>query len=213
LAVALCGVVVAYGHLPPIGVFHVDHVDELLGLLLFIVNGVLVAGMASLMRERVVRRRRPEGMPASVPRRNAGRAATVVMSEVGLPLGDVPVESLTEREVEVLELVAAGMSNDEIAGALFLSVNTVKTHLKNVYGKLGVASRTQAVARAQELGIIGIGVLVRADPKSRARPPERRAGPPCPARRRVGPRSSHRRARHRRARDVGPTRRCARARR
>ena len=65
------------------------------------------------------------------------------------------VEPLTAREVEVLDLLAAGMSNEEIAASLFVSLNTVKTHLKNVYGKLGVASRTQAAVRSLELGIIG----------------------------------------------------------
>jgi LuxR family maltose regulon positive regulatory protein len=54
----------------------------------------------------------------------------------------------------VLRLISAGQSNQEIAGALFISVATVKKHLYNVYGKLGVKSRTQALARAREIGLL-----------------------------------------------------------
>jgi len=61
---------------------------------------------------------------------------------------------LSEREVEVLEYIAAGLTNREIAERLYLSLNTVKVHTRNLYGKLGVNSRTQAVARARELGIL-----------------------------------------------------------
>jgi LuxR family maltose regulon positive regulatory protein len=54
----------------------------------------------------------------------------------------------------VLRLLAAGLSNKEIARTLVVAVGTVKQHLKNVYGKLQVHSRTQAVARARELGLL-----------------------------------------------------------
>jgi LuxR family maltose regulon positive regulatory protein len=64
------------------------------------------------------------------------------------------VESLSERECEVLRLIAAGKSNREIACDLFLATGTVKKHANNIFGKLGVGSRTQAVARARELGIL-----------------------------------------------------------
>ncbi|MFD6894506.1 response regulator [Rhodococcus sp. NPDC060086] len=67
----------------------------------------------------------------------------------------VPPATLTPREVEVLEAVAAGHSNREIARRLFLSEGTVKTHLTNTFGKLGVRSRTAAVAQARVRGIIG----------------------------------------------------------
>ena len=63
-------------------------------------------------------------------------------------------ERLSGREQEVLHLVAAGESNGRIAEELYVSVGTVKTHLNNLYRKLGVRSRTQAVARARELGLI-----------------------------------------------------------
>jgi LuxR family maltose regulon positive regulatory protein len=64
------------------------------------------------------------------------------------------IEPLTEREIEVLQLVAKGLSNREIAQRLFLAVSTVKVHTYNIYGKLGVHSRTQAVAKARTLGIL-----------------------------------------------------------
>ena len=64
------------------------------------------------------------------------------------------VEPLSERELEVLELIAQGLTNAQIASRLTLSMNTVKAHTGNIYGKLGVHSRTQAVARARALGVL-----------------------------------------------------------
>jgi ATP/maltotriose-dependent transcriptional regulator MalT len=61
------------------------------------------------------------------------------------------VEPLTEREMEVLHLVAAGLSNQEIADRLVITLGTVKSHTNSIYGKLGVKSRTQAIARAKAL--------------------------------------------------------------
>jgi LuxR family maltose regulon positive regulatory protein len=64
------------------------------------------------------------------------------------------IEQLSERELEVLQLIAEGLSNPEIASRLYLSINTVKVHSRNIYSKLGVHNRTQAVARARALGIL-----------------------------------------------------------
>ena len=64
------------------------------------------------------------------------------------------VEPLSERELEVLELVAAGLKNGEIAAELFVVVGTVKAHLNSIYRKLGVQSRVQAVSRARDLGLL-----------------------------------------------------------
>jgi LuxR family maltose regulon positive regulatory protein len=64
------------------------------------------------------------------------------------------IEALSERELEVLKLISLGKSNKEIAFELFLAVGTVKKHTSNIFGKLGVESRTQAITRARELGII-----------------------------------------------------------
>jgi DNA-binding CsgD family transcriptional regulator len=61
---------------------------------------------------------------------------------------------ISERELEVLELLAAGRSNKEIAGQLNVSPNTVKTHVARLYEKLEVGRRTEAILRARELGMI-----------------------------------------------------------
>ncbi len=65
-----------------------------------------------------------------------------------------PAVSLTKRELEVLQLVAVGHSNEEVAARLFVSRATVKTHLVHVFDKLGVDSRTAAVARARQRGLL-----------------------------------------------------------
>ncbi len=64
------------------------------------------------------------------------------------------IEPLSEREIEVLQLIAEGLTNQLIATRLYLSLNTVKAHTRNIYGKLGVNNRTQAGARARALGIL-----------------------------------------------------------
>jgi LuxR family maltose regulon positive regulatory protein len=69
------------------------------------------------------------------------------------PASELP-EDLSEREREVLQLIAAGKTNRQIASELFVGVGTVKTHLNNLYRKLDAHSRTQAVARARELDLL-----------------------------------------------------------
>ena len=70
------------------------------------------------------------------------------------PRIDQPYEPLSERELEVLRLVARGYSNRQIAEALFVTLGTVKKHLNNIFGKLQVKNRTQAVARSRELNLL-----------------------------------------------------------
>lgn len=67
-----------------------------------------------------------------------------------------PNDLLTGRETELLTLIAKGLSNKEIASRIFVSEHTVKKHLNNVYGKLDVSRRTQAVSKARQLGIISV---------------------------------------------------------
>jgi LuxR family maltose regulon positive regulatory protein len=75
-----------------------------------------------------------------------------------IPLGERAgsglVEPLSDREREVLQLIAEGKSNKEIARDLFLAVGTVKKHLNNIFRKLDVESRTQAIARARALSVL-----------------------------------------------------------
>jgi two-component system, NarL family, response regulator LiaR len=61
---------------------------------------------------------------------------------------------ITDRELEILTLIARGLSNREIATQLFVSENTVKTHCSRAFGKLGAARRTQAVRRGKEFGLL-----------------------------------------------------------
>jgi LuxR family maltose regulon positive regulatory protein len=63
-------------------------------------------------------------------------------------------EPLSARELEVLPLIAEGLTNQEIAARLYLSLHTVKAHARNIYAKLGVSSRTQAAARGRALGLL-----------------------------------------------------------
>ncbi len=82
-----------------------------------------------------------------------------VVASQALPTSQAPpqgalLEPLSEREIEVLQLIANGRSNREIGKQLFITTGTVKRHITNIYGKLGVHSRTQAIAQARELDIV-----------------------------------------------------------
>ncbi len=103
-------------------------------------------------------RRARHRAPAFVDSLQRGVAATA--SAGGSPgparapaAGDTPMEPLTVRELEVLQLVVAGLSNDEIGGELYVSSGTAKWHVHNVIAKLGARNRVTAVARARELGL------------------------------------------------------------
>ena len=63
-------------------------------------------------------------------------------------------DPLTNREIEVLQLIAAGMSNRKIAEELIVSVGIAEAHAHNIYGKLDVRSRSQAIARTRELNLL-----------------------------------------------------------
>jgi NarL family two-component system response regulator LiaR len=119
---------------------------------------------------------RPEELAAAV--RAAARGRTVLQSPVAtrvvqevrasLARGTRPaqemaapppavqplLEPLSPRELEVLDLIADGLTNPEIARRLFIAVGTVKRHINNIYGKLQVRHRTEAVARARDLGLL-----------------------------------------------------------
>lgn len=78
-------------------------------------------------------------------------AATSAREELSVPI--VEDSALSQRERQVLELIALGHSNQQIADSLFISLHTVKTHARRIHGKLGVQRRTQAVAKAKSLGL------------------------------------------------------------
>jgi LuxR family maltose regulon positive regulatory protein len=118
----------------------------------FVDEGPPMAALISEVLEAQQRGRLAPDVPAYYLRklsaaleRDACRTAT--------PGAELP-EPLSERELEVLTLVAAGKTNQEIAKELFVALSTVKTHIKNIYGKLGARNRTQALARARELGLL-----------------------------------------------------------
>ena len=83
--------------------------------------------------------------------------ATELLSRIGKissmtpPSMQLLIEPLTTREIEILKLIEAGCSNEEISEQLVISIATVKRHISNIYAKLGVKSRTQAIAIGKEL--------------------------------------------------------------
>jgi LuxR family maltose regulon positive regulatory protein len=120
--------------------------------------------MAALLRQLLAGRRQEHpAAAAAVPREYLARLVEA-FEQAGLPVrlpvrrGGVVVaglvEPLTERELEVLRLLADGRSNQAIATELVITLDTVKRHLSNLFTKLEVANRTQAVARAREFGLL-----------------------------------------------------------
>jgi LuxR family transcriptional regulator, maltose regulon positive regulatory protein len=97
-----------------------------------------------------------EIMPDYVARLLAAFETEEHRSEVkpSLPSTQPLIEPLSQRELEVLQLIAQGLSNDEIGKRLFLALDTVKGHNRRIYDKLQVQRRTEAVARARELGLL-----------------------------------------------------------
>ncbi len=101
------------------------------------------------------RRGRPDTGTPSVPAQYLAKLLAALAREDVVPAADERLsEPVSERELEVLALIAAGRSNQEIAAKLFVSTSTVKTHVNNLYRKLDARSRTQAVARAREMGVL-----------------------------------------------------------
>jgi LuxR family maltose regulon positive regulatory protein len=92
---------------------------------------------------------------------SAGAASGELAGSAGQPEPQVneqaaPLEPLSERELEVLRMIARGASNQAIAGALYVTVGTVKRHVNHILGKLGARNRTDAAARARALGLLEI---------------------------------------------------------
>ncbi len=96
------------------------------------------------------------GLKLTGRKKKPGEEAKTPVAEMGLEERSNRLNqfSISEREYEVLQLIAAGHSNQEIADLLYISLNTVKTHSSNLFSKLDVKRRTQAVQKAKELRII-----------------------------------------------------------
>ena len=104
--------------------------------------------MAALPRVHLVAPAFVEGILSALGEISAPGLPPSIADQVPLP------ESLSEREFEVLQLIAEGYSNQEIAQKLVVAVSTVKKHINSIFGKLGVTHRAQAIAQARELGIL-----------------------------------------------------------
>jgi ATP/maltotriose-dependent transcriptional regulator MalT len=100
----------------------------------------------------------PRAEQPLIPRQFAAAAlaafAGMEPPTVHVATATILLEPLTAREEEVLRLLASGASNQDIVEQLVISLATAKKHVSNVLGKLGVASRTQAILRARELGLL-----------------------------------------------------------
>jgi LuxR family maltose regulon positive regulatory protein len=120
--------------------------------------------MAAVLRELVVGRRLEQLTVADAPSRAYLTRLVAAFEQSGAPVLPPPrhgavavpglIEPLTARELEVLDLLAAGRPNQAIAAELVISLDTVKSHVAHIMGKLDAANRTQAVARARELGLL-----------------------------------------------------------
>ncbi len=97
------------------------------------------------------------------------KVKTVVVEREILVAADKPFElnqavmqnlHISQRELEVLQLMAAGLSNSEIANQLHISLDTVKSHSKSLFSKMEVQRRTQAIEKARRLGLIPLGVTL-----------------------------------------------------
>jgi NarL family two-component system response regulator LiaR len=118
-----------------------EHSVAIYGVLiaiLFAGAGIWLGTRLLAPRERIVE----IAVPATAPARFA--AGDTVRQSVGI----------TRRELEILELVARGLSNREIGETLFVSENTVKTHCSRAFDKLGARRRTEAVQRSKEIGLL-----------------------------------------------------------
>jgi LuxR family transcriptional regulator, maltose regulon positive regulatory protein len=110
------------------------------------------APVRSLLRRRIAR--------GTAHRAFAGELLSVLEQEPSQRRsnGDPLLDPLSERELAVLRFLPTMMSNAEIAGEMFVSVNTVKTHLKHIYRKLDVSERRDAVSRGRELRLLSPGL-------------------------------------------------------
>jgi LuxR family maltose regulon positive regulatory protein len=111
------------------------------------------SSMARLLYEALTREIAPDYVRRLLAAFPKAESEPTYPSKTHAPKSDL-VEPLSDREIEVLQLIAEGLTNREIATQLYLELSTIKVHNRNIYGKLGVNNRTQAVAKARTLGIL-----------------------------------------------------------
>jgi LuxR family maltose regulon positive regulatory protein len=110
--------------------------------------------VAQMLADLAAAQRWDEAQAAHARRILAAYPAAVRAGISTAPAEDTLVEPLSARELEILGLIGEGYTNQEIADRLVITLHTVKKHSSNIYAKLGVRSRTQAVARAREIGLL-----------------------------------------------------------
>jgi len=109
--------------------------------------------MAHLLYEAATRGIAPDYVSRLLGAFRVAEAKQAASSQTQPPEAEL-IEPLSERELEVLQLIAEGLTNQEVSSRLYLSLHTVKAHTRNIYSKLGVNNRTLAVATARSLGIL-----------------------------------------------------------
>jgi LuxR family maltose regulon positive regulatory protein len=116
-----------------------------------------VPGLTSLIKRALEHRELRLALPLHYLRKFEnilGAGAPVHQSNVLPKTAALPLEPLTDREVEILKLLARGLSNSQISSQSRIALSTAKWHLKNVFAKLDVSTRTGALARARELRLV-----------------------------------------------------------
>lgn len=109
------------------------------------------AALRSGIRGVLSREATPEEIESAIQAVNAG---LIVLTPEAIPTGESPAEPLSDREREVLDLIAEGLSNKLIAHRLNISEHTVKTHVAAILAKFGAGSRTEAVSQAIRRGLV-----------------------------------------------------------
>ena len=110
--------------------------------------------MARLLSQATAQGRMPDYIAKVLAAFEAEKQQVETEEVSSQPVAQPLLEPLSERELEVLHLIAQGLSNQEISERLFLALDTVKGHNRKIFGKLQVERRTEAVARARELGLL-----------------------------------------------------------
>ena len=139
-----------------------DRADEALDLLADTVlqtgnydSAICALRAAPALTERAAEHGRMRPILETAARRTRD-SSLAAAARIAAPVREQDARSpLSRRELDVLALAAQGLTNASIASGLFISEKTVKTHLQNIYKKLGARSRTEAVVRAKDMGVLG----------------------------------------------------------